>query len=257
MNDTHYRALDALNYSGGKAILVSPAHYNARLNEERKDTPALKMGRLIHLATLQPYAFFETVHIEPEIDRRTTAGKAAYEEFKSKIKEGDETIDAKNHAIIVSISTSAQAAIASLGLKNIRTEVAVEGEFNGVKIKGRIDLIGEDAKGNLVVVDLKSCTAADPKSFSRDVASYMYHMQDAWYTALVKAKKFYIVAQEKDLPYAYRIYTLDEATKAEGVRLMTEATSIYAQCKAFNTWPSYTTEVTELSIPKWAFSTQP
>lgn len=254
MNDTDYRAIDALNYSGAKHILLSPAHFNAHLAEERKDTPALKMGRLIHLAALQPDVFHKSVHIEPNVDRRTKDGKSQYEAFKAGIAEGDEIVDAETHSQITSISISAQAAIASLGLKEIKTEVALVGEFNGAKIKGRIDLIGTDKDANLCVVDLKSCICAEPKSFGRDVASFMYHMQDAWYSTLARARKFYIVALEKNPPFAYRIYTLDEATRGEGVRLMTEATAIYAQCKAFNTWPSYTHEISELSIPKWAFS---
>ena len=42
-----YDALKALNYSGAKELLKSPAHYQAWLNEPRKETPALAIGTAV------------------------------------------------------------------------------------------------------------------------------------------------------------------------------------------------------------------
>ena len=39
-----YDGIQALNYSGSKELLKSPAHYQAYLNQEREETKALRMG---------------------------------------------------------------------------------------------------------------------------------------------------------------------------------------------------------------------
>jgi hypothetical protein len=54
----HYDSLKThLNYSGMKEILESPAHYQSYLKQERVETKALRVGTLVHLASLQPEIF--------------------------------------------------------------------------------------------------------------------------------------------------------------------------------------------------------
>ena len=127
--------------------------------------------------------------------------------------------------------------------------------LGNITLKGRPDLIAKDANGDLVVVDLKTTQDASPAAFAKDVANFKYHLQAAFYMRLTGAKKFVIVAQEKELPCANRVYTLDEAALAEGNRLMDEAIALYTQCVAFDSWPTYTKDITTLSLPKWAIST--
>ena len=257
MSHEEYNKIVALNYSGAKLLLRSPLHYKASLTEEKKDSPALLMGRLVHLMALQPEVYADRVVISPTVDRRTKDGKAVWEAFQALVKEGQECVSADVQDEVTRIANAARNALEDLKLTDWMTEKAcVKTIKDGVYIKGRPDLIAKDANGDLVVVDLKTCQDAGP-AFGRDVANFKYHLQAAWYMRLTGAKKFYIVAQEKELPCANRVYTLDEATLAEGSRLMDEAIALYEQCITFDSWPSYTKEVTTLSIPKWAFSTQP
>ena len=92
MSHTDYNQMKALNYSGAKQILVSPAHYQAWLDEVREETPALKLGRLVHLASLEPEVFDRTVRLMPECDRRTKEGKAIFEAFTATLKAGEECL---------------------------------------------------------------------------------------------------------------------------------------------------------------------
>jgi hypothetical protein len=71
---------------------------------------------------------------------------------------------------------------------------------------------------------------------------------------LTDAKRFILIAVEKEAPYAYKIYELDEAAIAEGKRLMEAAMATYVQCLTFNAWPSYNSELTTLSLPRYAFT---
>lgn len=251
-----YESIKALNYSGAKILLSkSPSHYQSWLVEEKKDTPALQMGRLVHLQALQPEVYAERVSVAPDVDRRTKDGKAMWEAFQAGLKPGQEAVAQDIHEEVTRISKAARAAIDSLNLSNISTEFCFQGKFGNADIKGRPDIVATDSNGDRVVVDLKTTADASPVSFAKDVANFKYHLQAAWYMHLTTATKFIIIAQEKDLPTANRVYTLDEAAVEEGKRLMHEACDLYAQCVAFNAWPSYTKEVTALSLPKWAIST--
>ena len=253
MND--YQSIVGLNYSGAKVLLKSPRHYQAWLTAEQKDSPALKFGRLVHLAVLQPKAFITDVAITPDVDRRTKDGKAAYEAFTKDLKPGTEIVDAETHDEVCKIASGAEQALVSIGLKKDSmwvTETPLYRDEGGVTIKGRPDLITE-IDGKKVVIDLKTTQDASPESFSRDVANYRYHLQAAFYLALTGAERFILIAQEKEAPYAWRTYELDEATLNEGKRLMTEAVALYKNCLAFNSWPSYTKDLTTISIPRYAF----
>lgn len=255
MTDQEYRALEALNYSGAKFLLRSPGHYRSSLTEEKKDSPAMQLGRVVHLAALQPELLGERVVVLPAMDRRTKEGKAAYEAVMSSVKEGQEVVSQDIFDDAKRIAEAARVAIKSINYDICQAEQTFVKDVGNVKIKGRIDLMLWDSNNETSIVDLKTTQDASPAAFARDVVNFKYHLQAAWYMRLTGAKKFYIVAQEKELPCANRVYTLDEAALAEGNRLMDEALALYAQCVAFDSWPTYTKDITELSLPKWAFST--
>lgn len=255
MNLDHYNNIVALNYSGCKALLRSPGHYKAWLTEDKKDSPALQMGRLVHLAALQPELLAERVAVAPIVDRRTKDGKAAYEAFQAGLKEGQECVSQDIYDDVIRIANVAHKSLLDLNLADWKTEMGCVLGLGPITIKGRPDLIAKDANGDLVIVDLKTTQDASPSAFAKDVANFKYHLQAAFYMRLTGAKKFIILAQEKELPCANRVYTLDEAALAEGNRLMDEALALYAQCVAFDSWPTYSKDITELSLPKWAIST--
>jgi hypothetical protein len=222
---TDYNSIIGLNYSGAKVLLKSPAHYQAWLTAEHKDSPAMKFGRLVHTATLQPKEFLAKVAISPDVDRRTKAGKELYEAFTASLPEGAEVVD----------------------------QEAMSKQWNGAFIKGRPDLITE-INGEKVVIDLKTTQEASPESFSRDCFNFKYFLQAAFYMELTGAKRFILVAVEKEAPYAHKVYELDEPAIAEGKRLMEAAMATYVQCLTFNAWPSYGSELTTLSLPRYAYT---
>jgi len=256
MNLDHYNDIVALNYSGCKTLLRSPCHYKAWLTEDKKDSPAFQMGRLVHLAALQPELLTERVAVAPDVDRRTKDGKATYEAFLVSRGDRTEVVSKDMFDDVIRIATAARQTLINLNLTEWQTEMGCVLNIKPcVTIKGRPDLIAKDADGNLVIVDLKTTQDASPAAFAKDVANFKYHLQAAFYMRLTGAKKFVIVAQEKDLPCANRVYTLDEAAIAEGNRLMEEGIALYSQCITFDSWPSYSKDVTTLSLPKWAIST--
>jgi len=254
MSHEEYNNIVALNYSGCKALLRSPGHYKAWLTEDKKDSPAMQLGRVVHIAALQPEVLFDRVAVLPQMDRRTKEGKAAYEAAMASVKEGQEVVSQDLFDDAMKITTAAREAIKTLNYDICEAEQTFVKEWGVVKIKGRVDLLAWDSNNETFVIDLKTTQDASPAAFARDVVNFKYHLQAAWYMRLTGAKKFVIVAQEKEAPYANRIYTLDEAAIAEGNRLMDEGIALYTQCVTFDSWPSYPKDQSVLSLPKWAFS---
>lgn len=254
MSRIDYDNMKALNYSGAKELLKSPSHYQAWLTAEKEETDALRIGRLVHLASLEPQKFDAMVRVQPECDRRTKEGKAIYEAFAATLKGDEECVKQKEMDLLVGISESAQLGIETIAAGKTRVRVmeqVVTGKCEGIDIKGRPDLILH-GDGESIVVDVKTTQSASPEAFAKDILKYRYHLQAAFYMAMTGAKEFYFVAVEKKPPFAWAIYTLDEAALEQGRAMMKSACLTYRECSLYNTWPGYSNKPQTLSLPKWA-----
>lgn len=252
-----YESISALNYSGAKQILRSPAHYQNWLKAERKETPALIIGRLVHMAILTPVEFNNKVHELPECDRRTKEGKAIYEQFVASVGKEDDVITTEQMQTITSIANAGTEALATLGLQGepyTKVECSITKPYRNILIKGRPDLVTLDKDGKVVVVDFKTTIDASARSFARDIVNYEYHIQNAFYNELNNSTRFVFIAIEKEPPFNYAIYELDEQAVNEGRRRMDLACDIYHDCQKFGAWPGYDKSVQSLSLPKYAFS---
>jgi len=78
-----YLELEAISKSELDHIHRTPAHFQwARANRDaRRETPAMLLGRAVHAATFEPFHFANWYAAAPDVDRRTKAGKATYDEF--------------------------------------------------------------------------------------------------------------------------------------------------------------------------------
>ena len=74
-----YDAVPALNYSLAKQLLISPLHARQYLDTPREETKALRIGSAVHCAALEPEAFPRRYLCGLDVDKRTKAGKEAYE----------------------------------------------------------------------------------------------------------------------------------------------------------------------------------
>jgi len=62
---------------------------------------------------------------------------------------------------------------------------------------------------------------------------------------------FVFVAQEKTAPHLITVFELDREAVEIGRALNRQAIEVFAECQATNTWPSYTGEVSLISLPPW------
>jgi exodeoxyribonuclease VIII len=254
--ENEYADHKGLSQSGAKELLRSPRHFLQYLERDREEqTPAQRIGSLVHMASLQPRLYDEVVAVAPECDRRTKDGKEIWAAFQSSLKDGQTAITQKESEAVISISVAAREALDDLtkqiGAVSSVVEQPMAKRYNGVDIKGRPDIVFELKDGRRLVADIKTTTDAG-KPFVKDIANYLYFLQAAWYMELTGADRFVIIAVEKEAPHEWALYELDEASLAKGKALMDSAVALFGQCNAFKSFPGYPKDIQTVSLPAWA-----
>ena len=257
MTEKEYRAYPAVNKSTLWEIRKSPAHYKYALEHPNPDTPALKMGRAIHMAILQPDDFSKRYMVSQNFDRRTKEGKAQYEAFMASV--GDkELIDSDTFnelaAMYEAVWTDPDATEMLTGCR-FETPLFWTDEATGIKCKCRLDA-DKRKRRHAVVVDLKSCTDANTNTFMREALKYGYDVQCAHYLRGYKANyrvdtiDWYFIAVEKKPPYAVNVIKAGDAFIDRGTWQLIDLMDRLKECRDTNTWPGYGRN--ELVLPEWA-----
>ena len=139
-------------------------------------------------------------------------------------------------------------------------EEKIEGEIDGVKIRGRIDwmLYDEDLK-YYIVTDLKKTTVAKMRTFQKAIYDKKYYIQAYLYCELVKqnfnkeAVYAWMVAESK-LPHLCEMYSADSATLEAGELMVKQALKRLKECYETDEWPGYSDgRLQNISLPYWAF----
>lgn len=259
MPSWEYHRDPSISKSGLDQFRKSPAHFQAWLKQDRQQTPAMRIGTLTHTAVLEPNSFDEKTVVAPLVDKRTKEGKSIWEQFRAE-HEGKDIISLDEHDQIVAMRESVrkhQAAGKLLGKGGSEISVFAVCPQTKVMMKGRFDWLD----GN-TIVDLKTTEDASPEGFAKSVANYRYHMQAAHYIALaglvgIKDATFKMIAVEKAAPYAVAVYELGAAdlmlAESERITLL----EMFASCTQFQSWPAYSQNITQISLPKWATKSNP
>lgn len=244
-----YKELKALNYSGSKELLKSPAHYKASLDRHGDDSKALRMGSLTHAIVLQPEIVEATYAVSPECDRRTKEGKALYEAFMATAG-GKTAVSVDEWNTCNSVSNSMIEAIHANKVMFSDTELMLTVGYNGIQLKCAIDAVGDDG----YLYDLKTTEDASWRGFRSSILSYRYHLQAHFYQTVyhlatgVKPKGFRFVAAEKSEPFAHAVYECGEILAAQGRQDFETAVTLYSSCLMLDEWPSYGSEPKVIDI---------
>lgn len=259
-----YRDLDAVNWSALKQLQRSPAHYRHELTRGGADSDAMKLGRAVHTAVLEPEVFLARF-VTFTGERR--AGKE-WESFKAK-SEGREVLTAAQahevHALQSAVRSSSVAAPFLAGGKrevsllwnhkqaDITSEGTVLSPGYRVACKGRLDYLCEEG-----IVDLKTCRDASPDAFSAAAWRLGYLGQAAFYVDGYKAATgrevpYTIVAVEKFPPFAVAVYSFPREVLEEGRDLYRALLDVLAECRRSDRWPGYQNDTVQpLQLPRWA-----
>lgn len=248
MSNAEYHGHPAVGASLLHKIARSPMHARAYLDGDREaQTPAMAFGEALHTAVLEP-ARFRSQYAAFQGDRRTKAGKDAYEQLQ---RVGATIISQTDHDAVTSMTESIlMHPVAGPMLTDGVAEASVFYDHDlGVECKCRPDYWVRE-RG--LVVDLKTTEDASAAGFARSVVNYRYHVQAAHYIAGTGASRFVFVAVEKKPPYAVAVFELDPDALKVGRALRERAIETYASCVEFGIWPGYPTEVQSLALPAWA-----
>ena len=249
-----YLKIDALSASSLKQILKSPTHYKWAI-DHKYTSEAMNFGSAYHTRILEPGKFNDIVKVEPEINKRTKAGKEELKLFYEKYKPGKVFITEKEFTTIQFMSKQLHRnEQATKLLKGINSEVTGLFKVPGFDYQGkiRIDALKEDQ----YLIDLKTTTDVDPGNFSRSCLKYGYHIQAAWYLMGYKAitgvdAEFYFIVQEKKAPNIVAVYKPSQAFLDAGLEKVHKALEIYNTSELFDNWDTYQ-EVMTINLPIWS-----
>lgn len=249
-----YHAFRGASASRLKAIRRSPAHLRM-MDEEPLKASALVVGEAFHTMVLEPYRFTEQFACAPSFDRRTLAGKAAYQTWLDSLR-GEKVLSEDEWLSVTGMGKAVgEHPVASdLLLGRTETEISLFWEEIGIPCKARIDAYNLDQR---CIIDLKSTQDASPEEFPRSVAKFAYHIQAAWYLRAMRAAGFEVetmvfIAVEKSHPYGVACYCLDDATIAEGEREIARLLPIMSNCLQTGNWHGYDPTIRTIGLPRWA-----
>lgn len=249
-----------LSSTGAKTLLRSPRTYRYQLDHPKRIS-AGPLGSLTHALVLgTPTDGFKV----KDWDARTKEGKLAAAHAEAL---GLEILTQAEwdlaHDMAAAVMTHHHARVLFTGG---RPEVSLYGEdpVTGVPMRGRVDWWqdGDD------IVDLKTTQDASLAGFARSIASYKYHLQNAWYERLASLngrppKRFIFVVVEKEPPYLVGVYQLSRDALRAGQVLADRACEVYRDCKEAeklfgpSAWPEWgrpTEPIETLDLPRWAIN---
>lgn len=266
-----YDAIDAVNFSSLKHILVSPLHYQDYLKQqleekdekqEEEELVRFATGTLTHGKVLEGKDLITEFAIKPKKDSTgramsfaTTEGKL----WKAQQVKPILTQAQADAARFMSDAVAKDKQAAAILKHCTEREVITQGEIAGVKCKALLDCWGRDTDQLVVIPDLKTTLDASPDGFAKKCANLDYDMQCHFYRVL-KADEMKMeslpswlwIAVENSRPWAVQCYSPDTDAVMSGRRKVEQALTRLRVARESNNWPAYGGGIKVLSLPKWA-----
>lgn len=259
--DVYHQDRSSVSSSALKTLIKrSPAHARAELDEPKRETPALLLGRAVHTRVLEPGTFANRYAIEPtKWDRRRKADKEEAAVFESK-HAGKTIISQADGELVERIAEAVEVhPIARHAVRGGQAELSgyFEDLDTGIRCRIRPDYL-RTADG--IMTDLKTAADAGPDAFQRAIHTFGYHIQAAMYSAGFETitgeplQDFLFVTVEKASPFAVAVYRLDEEALAIGRQLYRRALRTWAECLSSGHWPAYSDRIESITLPVWALN---
>ncbi|MBN6728753.1 PD-(D/E)XK nuclease-like domain-containing protein [Burkholderia multivorans] len=258
-----YHVRGEISKSQLDTINVSPAHFWALHRDPGRPAPTTRVGQLegnlAHCAILEPEEFDKRYVLGPTVNRNTKVWKEFVEANPDRIAIQQDQYDT---AWRQSESVRALPEIRE-ALSRGRAEVSAfwTDPATGVPCRCRPDWVHDLTESNVLLVDLKTFSSAGPHEFRRQAARKRYHVQDAFYSDGYEAasgkevRAFVFVAVETEWPFAAHAMMLDDMSREQGRADYSRNLETYARCEAAGEWPGYSKEITLITLPQWAFTT--
>ena len=259
MTEKEYRQHPAISRSELWHISESPEKFRYYKDNPPEPTQALLFGQVFHKLALQPESFDDEFVIAPSVDRRTKAGKEAWEKFTGGA--GERTVidsDMYSQAMQMCKSLYAAPFVPKLIAGEKEKPFFWTDELTGEECKCRTDCLTL-MKDRLLVVDVKSANDAGTDAFMRDAVRFGYDFQAAMYCEGVEKNtgikpQFVFIVVEKQPPYAVNVLQADDVLVRRGGDIFRELIGIYHDCRQTGEWYGYLGKykmINNLSLPAW------
>lgn len=263
--EADYHRWDAASQSRLKVLRSGcPSKLLYEISNPSADTADKLLGRLVHLAVLQPARFEAEITRYPrKYDGRKTADKDERARFDAAAALAGRTIiDADLYKQVLDMVDVLAGKPTISALLRAATDTELSGTWRdprtGVICKLRLDGIAPNLGRHDAILDLKTCQSCDEEEFSKTIFKWGYFIQAAMYLdgsrelGLDQIGHFAIIAQEKTPPYEARVFRIDEASIDAGRIERDRLLAIYRDCTERDEWPGYPEGVSDIGIPEWA-----
>lgn len=258
ISDADYAAAPGIRSTEVKAACRSAAHWRAYCAQPRADTPALALGRLVHVALLEPERFADCAVVRPSFgNMRTVKAQAEAAQWQAELRPDAMPVTLADMDVVQGILASAKAhsRVPNL-LRTGRAEHSLfwRSQDHDLVLKCRPDFVSETG----YLVDVKTTMDASLESFSRDVVRYSYSLSAAMYCDGMRASgaanpdHFIILAIEKTPPYAMAIYDLAGDALDRGKQWMHRGLCEIRRALDTGKAEGYPEHIQVLEEPRWA-----
>ena len=246
-----YSLLPGVNWSTLREMKRSPAHYKHRRETPREDTPAMRFGRALHCAVLEPDRF----PVEWTLYDGRRAG-SAWTEFVT-VNAGKSVLTLEDYQRVLDARDAVLAHKAARRLlRNGRTEVTVQwvDPATRIKCKARLDHLRGD-----VLTDLKTTRDVDARAYGRLAANNGVIEQMAFYRRGLLATghkdvAVNLVVVEAEAPHDVAVRTLDEDMLWAGDEIVGGLLAEVKRCRRLRRWPGRYPEPEPLAVPPWYYT---
>ena len=261
MNERDYNSAEGVRRSDLWKMEDSPEKFKYFSEHPMEQTPAMAFGSACHKFILENADFPAEYAVAPNVDRRTKAGKDAWEQFIGSIGDRTPVTEEDSQTMIGMMLAIERCPLAKkLILGKGETEQAFFWDDPETKEKCKIKtdrLVRYNRR--LYVVDYKTCQTAETNRFNTEIWRLGYYFQAGMYTeGVMKARKlrkrpgFLFVAQEKKPPYSVNVIEVSEEVMAAGVAKFHELLGKYHDCKVLDNWAGYVGDVpNDCFVPTW------
>lgn len=244
MTQNEYRAYPAISRSDLFKLKKSPLHYKYASEHKEEPTPALNFGSAAHKYILEREDFDTEFAIAPNVDKRTKEGKAVFAEFQER-SEGKTIISVDDFEKIKEMAKAIDEHPIASDLIKGKHEVSlfwVDAD-TGEECKIRPDCIHEDGNG-VVIVDYKTTATVEDGAFEKSCRKYGYKLQagmyrEGYFQNFFEDAGFAFIAQEKEAPYAVRVYVCTDEYMNEGFDEYRALLGLYHECKLADNYKGF------------------
>ncbi len=265
-SEGEYRLWPAANYSALKEFRYTPAHVYQYLADPPASTPPMELGTALHTAILEPEMFDER-YVRGAAGNLTRKGPRD-ENNAIKAEHADKTLirDADWPKIVamrdeVWRHPRAQEVLGGDGYNECA--YLWEDPGTGLACKARVDRIGMSREGWPVVVDYKTFGEKGGRLTQHAIESVifdrLYHIQAAHYLNGLNAisafqRRYALLFQEKEAPFAVRMVEIDFAALELGKRQVARWLAQFKQCHDSGEWPGWSGDFDPMGVPAYAYS---